>query len=152
VYEPPSLGGAQIDDMNPGIGADGLFWTIPIPDEAIEVHLGKGFASMEADVSIVDYGTFANALFGGGPGIPGPGTPADVSFTVEWSGVNERVKIRNTDSPLAGGGFAGEFIRNAARMEWEATVGDFEFVSDPLATSSSSFAEIGQERNGVFFR
>jgi hypothetical protein len=36
-------------------------------------------------------------------------------------------------------------------MEWTATVGDYTFVSDPLATSSSTFAEIGHERNGVFF-
>jgi hypothetical protein len=72
-----------------------------------------------------------------------------VSFTVIWSGVDERLNIRN-DDPVYGG-FAGTFIRNTAQMDWTATVGDFTFVSDPLATSSSSFAEIGQERNGVFF-
>lgn len=49
------------------------------------------------------------------------------------------------------GGFAGEFIRNAAQMQWSATAGDFVFESDALGTSSSSFAEIGRERNGVFF-
>src|SRR3989442_8515995 len=38
----------QIHDLNPGIKADGLFWTIAIPDEGIEVHLGEDFASMEA--------------------------------------------------------------------------------------------------------
>jgi len=30
-------------------------------------------------------------------------------------------------------------------------VGDLVFESDPLGTSSSSFAEIGHETNGVFF-
>ena len=138
----------QIHDLNPGIKADGLFWTIAIPDEGIEVYLGKGVASMEAThVPINDYGDFGNALFGGGPA-PIPGV---VSFTVEWSGVNERVKVQNTNPPASGGGFAGEFIRNAARMEWTATVGDLTFVSDPLETSSSLFAEIGHERNGRFF-
>jgi hypothetical protein len=29
-------------------------------------------------------------------------------------------------------------------------MGDYTFVSDPIATSSSSFAEIGHERNGSF--
>jgi hypothetical protein len=72
-----------------------------------------------------------------------------VSFKVTWSGVNERLNIRNTD-PIFGG-FAGNFVRNAAQMEWTATVGDLMFVSAPLATSSSSFAEIGHERNGSFF-
>jgi hypothetical protein len=45
------------------------------------------------------------------------------------------------------GGFAGEFVRNSA----SAAVGDYTFVSDPIVTSSSSFAEIGHERNGSFF-
>jgi hypothetical protein len=65
--------------------------------------------------------------------------------------VNERVKVQNNNPPASGGGFAGEFVRNTAQMKWTATVGDFHFVSDRLATSSSSFAEIGHERNGSFF-
>jgi hypothetical protein len=35
-------------------------------------------------------------------------------------------------------------------MEWTARVGDLKFDSDPLVTSSSGFAEIGKEANGVF--
>ena len=85
------------------------------------------------------------SLFGGGPA-PMRGS---VSFTVTWRGVDERLKIRNTDPVY--GGFAGEFIHNTAQMEWTATVGDFTFVSAPLGTSSSPFAEIGKEHNGVFF-
>ena len=49
------------------------------------------------------------------------------------------------------GGFAGEFVHNTAQVEWRANVGDLLLVSDLLATSSSSFAEIGHERNGSFF-
>ena len=86
-----------------------------------------------------------NAIFGGGP----PPVAGTVSFKVQWSGVNQRVNIRNTDPVF--GGFAGEFVRNSAQMEWSATVGNLVLVSDPLGTSSSSFAQIGQERNGVFF-
>lgn len=65
-----------------------------------------------------------------------------------WSGV-EWLNIKNTDPVY--GGFAGEFVRNSAQMEWSAAVGDYTFVFDPIATSSSSFAEIGHERNGSFF-
>lgn len=96
------------------------------------------------DLPVFEYGDFGNALFGAG-------TPATVSFTVEWRGVDQRVNIKNTDSPLDGGGFAGEFIRNVAKMEWTGTVGNVSYESDPLATSGSSFAEIGKERNGAFF-
>src|SRR5262249_26297526 len=59
--------------------------------------------------------------------------------------------VAATVRPHSGGGFAGEFIRNAAQREWTATVGDLTVVSDPLTTSSSAFAEIGHERNGSFF-
>jgi hypothetical protein len=135
----------QIHDLNPSPSPPfGLFWTIAIPGDGIDVNPGAGRAIMEAaDVPIHDYGTFENDITGG------PGVPGSVSFKVQWSGVNERLNIRNTDPTY--GGFAGEFVRNAAQMEWTATVGDLVFVSAPLATSSSSFAEIGHERNGSFF-
>lgn len=101
---------------------------------------------MEAsNVPILDYGDIGNALFGGGP----PAIPGTVSFKVVWTGVGQRVNIKNTDPVY--GGFAGEFIRNTAQMEFSATVGNLTLVSDPIATSSSSFAEIGHERNGSFF-
>ena len=106
---------------------------------------GKGSASLQAsNVAILDYGTTPNAIFGGGP----PPIPGMVSFKLNWSGVNEKLNIKNTDPVY--GGFAGEFVRNTAQMEWNAAVGDYTFVSDPIATSSSSFAEIGHERNGSF--
>jgi hypothetical protein len=35
-------------------------------------------------------------------------------------------------------------------MEWQAVAGDFAFESDPLETSQSTFAEIGQETNGSY--
>ena len=145
MYEPGP--GSQIHDLNPThFPPTGLFWTIEIPDDGIEVHLGSGEASLEvSNAPILDYGDIVNALFGGGP----PPVPGSVSFKVTWSGVDERVNVRNTDPVY--GGFAGQFVRNAAQMEWTATVGAFRFASAPLATSSSSFAEIGQERNGVFF-
>lgn len=151
VYE-PSVGGnqtpPQLHDLNPSTFPPvGLFWTIELPDDSVEVQLGKGSAMLQAsDVPVFDYGTLSNALFGP---VPSPLPTGSVSATVVWSGVQQRVNIRNTDPVF--GGFAGEFIRNRAQMEWTATVGDYTFVSDPLATSSSEFAEIGHERNGSFF-
>ncbi len=98
-----------------------------------------------SNVPIFDYGQIPNALFGGGPA-PVPG---HVSYKIAWSGVDSRVNIQNTDPVY--GGFAAEFVRGHAQMEWSATAGDYQFVSAPLATSSSLFAEVGQERNGIFF-
>jgi hypothetical protein len=145
VYEPDP--GSQLHDLNPtAFPPTGLFWTLAIPGDGIDVNPGKGSAVVQAsNVPILDYGDIANALFGGGP----PPVPGQVSYTIDWSGVNERLNIKNTDPVY--GGFGGEFVRNSAQMEWTATVGDYTFVSDPLSTSSSSFAELGQMRNGMFF-
>ena len=139
--------GSQIHDLNPSAFPPvGLFWTVEIPEGGVSVELGAGNASLQAtDVAILDYGNIGNALFGGGS----PPIAGTVSFKVVWSGVKQRVNIRNTDRIY--GGFAGEFVRNSAQMEWTATVGALTFVSDPLSTSFSLFAEIGKERNGSFF-
>jgi hypothetical protein len=137
----------QIHDMNPTqFPAVGLFWTIELPEYSVEVQLEKGKASLEAfHVPIFDYSNITNALFGGGP----KPVSGSVSFRVVWSGMQEQVDIHNTDPVF--GGFEGQFVRNKAQMEWTAVVGDYTFASDPLKTSSSSFAEIGSERNGSFF-
>ena len=73
------------------------------------------------------------------------GVSAVVSFKVEWSGV----QIGQHKNPA--NGFAGEYVRGQAQMEWTATAGDFRYVSAPLSTSSSEFAELGHERNGSYF-
>jgi hypothetical protein len=132
--------------MNPGIAPSGLFWTTRIPSRNVWANPAEGRAVLEAhDLHVLDFGNFGNAL-GGGPSVP-----AKVSFEVRWSGVDDRVNIRDRSN-----GFAGEFVRDtdnpqAAQMEWSAIVGDFAFVSAPLSTSSSAFAELGKERNGSFF-
>ena len=150
----PGQGGAQIHDLNPTTFPPvGLFWTIQISDDrqgddgnGVDVNLGTGGASLQvSNAPILDYGSIPNALFGGGPAV----VAGVVSFKVEWHGVQQRLNIRNTDPVF--GGYAGEFVRNAAQMQWTAKVGDLLFESDALGTSSSVFAEIGHERNGVFF-
>jgi hypothetical protein len=141
VYEPGS--GIQLNDFNPGIEPSGLFWTMAIPPESVEVGFEEGSASMRVNnVSVLDYGDFTNALFGGGP----KPKEARLSFVVRWSGRGKQVKIVNPAQ-----GFKGNYIRNQAQMKWAATVGDFTYVSDPIRTSSSVFAELGRERNGSFF-
>jgi len=97
-----------------------------------------------SNVPIFDWHSIPNALFVGASPVAG-----QTSFKIVWSGVNSRLNLKNTDPVY--GGFGGEFIRNSAQMEWTATAGDYQFASAPLATSSSLFAELGHERNGMFF-
>ena len=97
------------------------------------------------DVPILDYGDIINSLFGGGP----PPVAGTVSFKISWSGIKERVNVRNTDPVF--GGFAGKYIRNSAQIEWTAEVGDYSFTSGPMSSSTSTFAQIGHELNGQYF-
>jgi hypothetical protein len=55
----------------------------------------------------------------------------------------------HVDNPSVG--FAGEFVLCQATMTFSASRADgFSFVSDPSPTTSA-FAQLGHERNGVFF-
>jgi hypothetical protein len=129
---------SQVHDFNPGIESSGLFWTTRIDRGNVKVNLGDGSASLHVgDLDVEDYGNVVNAL------LDGPSVPAAVSFDVTWSGISERVKIRNGDID-----FGGEYIRNEAQLVWSASEAGFSFQSDPLA---SGFATLGHERNGVFF-
>lgn len=133
----------QITDINPGINPypNGLFWTLRLPSDSVQVNPGAGRATYKAeDIEIADYGNFDNS-FGGGPGLP-----AIVSFEVRWSGVHQRLNLKDESAR-----FGGEFVRGDAQMSWKARIGEIEYVSDPIDTSFSSFAELGTERNGVFF-
>jgi hypothetical protein len=96
-------------------------------------------------VPIYDYGTLQNALFMGSNPPPVPGW---VSFKVVWLGGTASVPVNSTDPTK--GIFSGTFAQCTAQMEWQAQAGDFSFESDPLEASSSTFAEIGQETNGVY--
>ena len=97
--------------MNPGITLTGLFWTMVVPEDSIEVNFGKGRAELRVErAEVQDYGNFLNSLFGG------PSDPATVSFEVHWAGRSPRQRVVNT-----AGEMEGQFIRNAATMEWSAT-------------------------------
>jgi hypothetical protein len=39
-----------------------------------------------------------------------------------------------------------------ATIAWSARQAGFTFQSDPAATSKTVYAELGHERNGVFYR
>jgi hypothetical protein len=130
-------------DLNPGINPypNGLFWTLQFPDSSVRVNPGAGTAVYQAtNAQVQDFGSIPQSLSGA------PGAPATVSFDVRWSGVNQRLNIKD-----AAAGFGGEFVRGRAQMSWSAVVGDYAYQSDPLETSSSDFASLGTERNGVFF-
>jgi len=56
------------------------------------------------------------------------------------------VKLHDTTNQ-----FAANFIEDTATVGWSSEQEGFKFVSAPASTSTTVFAEIGRERNGVFF-
>ena len=79
------------------------------------------------------------------------------SLEMEWSGI---IKRDSANEPV--NKMRGSFVENTARIAVTATTPmtmvtalsnghGFRFVSDPASTSVSNFAQIGQERNGIFY-
>lgn len=138
----------QIHDFNPGTidsgPAKGLFWTSHIATREVHVDLDEASAVMRVDqLNVEDYGTLRNAL------LDGPSDPATVSFVMHWGGVRARLHVRDLVEH-----FDSDRIEGTATATWSAVVPSkrFSFESDPAATSTSVFADIGAERNGLFFR
>src|SRR6266550_7562398 len=146
LYQGP-VGTNHIHDFNPGTIDSGpakcLFWTMHIPSHDVHVDLARPTATMRVtNADVEDYHTLKNAI------LDGPSDPASVSFAIRWHGVKARVEVQDFEL-----GFAGRFIEDSATVRWSASVPStgFSFRSDPAATSQTTFAEIGSERNGVFF-
>jgi hypothetical protein len=135
----------QLTSIDPGNVPGGLFWTVAIPRDSVQIDLGAGAASMEVtDLATKDFHTLVNDL------MHGPSVPATVSFDVQWSGLTEKVTVRDATNRFI------EMLRQsteagAATIEWSASEANLSFVSDPAATSVSLFAAVGRERNGAFF-
>ena len=131
-------------DFNPGISESGLFWTLALPSGSVQLNPGSGMASMNAsNVAISDFFSIPNSLL---HGAIMPPVPAIASFTVNWGGPKNRVKLRD---PVHG--FAAEFVENTASMVWSVSSAGLLYQSGSEDTSVNIFSEVGHERNGVFF-
>lgn len=131
----------QIHDFNPGITPSGLFWTIAIPENTIDVNFAAGKASFKVnDLDVEDYHDVVNALN------DGPSVEASVSWDITWRHVLSRTKIRDVENQ-----FAGEFVQSIAQTAWSGQTATAQFVSDPAATSHNEFSLLAHERNGFFF-
>jgi hypothetical protein len=121
-----------------------------ISPDNIVMHFGEGTATLQFNnVAVFDWITLDNSLTNGAL-IPGTPTNATMSATIQWSGVSRRFKVRDRTN-----GFAGEFIENRATFQVATQNADgssFSGTGDTtLPSFLGNFAEIGHERNGVFF-
>ena len=93
------------------------------------------------DIKIEDYHDFVNSL------LDGPSLEAVASFRAEWTASHDRHHFRDVPNT-----FDEEVVFNSARVWWRGETATSLFVTDPIeAPETSLFAEVGRERNGVFF-
>jgi hypothetical protein len=93
------------------------------------------------DIKIEDYHDFVNSL------LDGPSLEAVASFRAEWTASHDRHHFRDVTNT-----FDEEVVFNSARVWWRGETATSLFVTDPIeAPGTSLFAEVGHERNGVFF-
>jgi len=114
---------------------------MPLPDDnPLLLNFDAAEATLIADLDVLDGGSLPNSL------ALGATVPTNVTYELRWSGpISREVSVRDTDH-----GFRGLFKENAATLRWSASRAGFKFASDPASTSTSAFAELGQESNGIF--
>lgn len=93
-----------------------------------------------SDLDLEDYHDLVNAL------VDGPSIPAVASFHIEWTRSGDQHRFHD---PVHR--WDANVLFNSAHVEWSAETAAARYVSDPAAPQVSLFAEVGHERNGVFF-
>ena len=143
LYEPGS--GSQVHDINGGVLASGLFWTLPLPDDALCVSDDGRRAVVDVeDLQVIE----SYRLFGPNT------TPATLSFHMEWTATGPFV-ARGKDAtvpPTDPAAFLGRFAVARSTAEFDVSEFGFEFRSNPDVSTDRGFAEMGRERNGVFLQ
>ena len=141
LYEPSS--GSHVHDLNGGILQSGLFWTLPVDDDALHISDDGREAVLELEnLQVTD--TFQL--------LSGIGTPASISLHAEWRATGPPVKRGQgrAVAPTDPGAFLGRFAAAESRAAFRVAEFGFSFRSDPGVSTARTFAEIGHERNGVF--
>ena len=143
LFEPGS--GSQVHDDNGGILASGLFWTLPVDNNALRVsHDGRRAVLDVKDIDVIDSFTFGSGI----------GTPATLNFHIEWRATGPFVD-RGKDNTVPAtdpAAFLGRIAVARSTAHFEASEFGFTFGSDPGVSTDRGYALMGRERNGVFLQ
>jgi hypothetical protein len=135
--------GAQVHDNNGGILASGLFWTLPVDDDALRIsHDGRRLVLDAEDIGVIDSFQFFGAN----------STPATLSMHVEWRATGpfmDRGK-GNGVPPTDPAAFSARFAVARSTAAFTGSEFGFSFRSNPGVSTDRGFAEMGRARNGVF--
>lgn len=119
-----------------------MFWTNFISDSSVHLKHDdfEAGASLDVDrLALFDYFSVNNAL------ADGNSIDATVSYSVRWAG--DGTPLRIDDGTM----FHFDGRQTTANIAWSAREAGFRFHSSPAHTTSTNFALIGRERNGVFY-
>lgn len=135
--------GTQVHDNNGGILPSGLFWTVPLPNDAFRMSEDGRTAHLHAEnVRVIDQFAF-----------PGPiSIPATVSLNARWQATGPRVTRGKgaTVAPTDPAAFLADLAFAQSTATFSGKEFGFRFKSNPGASSARGFAEMGSERNGAF--
>jgi hypothetical protein len=138
-----------VHDFNPGIGSNGLFWIVQVPDDAVTVTDDTLTISL-TNVAVVDQFSFPG---GAGNNLGIAGVPATVSFNITYQKSGEPRHVRPTSAdPLSPFDWAGEMWMATNSGTFSLAYNDGSFSAQGSFSSSGNFGEMGTERNGSFVR
>jgi hypothetical protein len=132
-----------VHDLNGGIPPSGLFWTVPLDNGALRVSADRRRAVLRvSDLPVLESFQFGNPN----------AVPALTSFSVEWRATGRPVARGSGRGvpPTDPAAFLGSFATASSRASFTAREFGFRFRTNGAATTDRTFAELGQERNGVF--
>jgi hypothetical protein len=136
----------QVHDFNPGIGSNGLFWIVQVPDDAVEVTDDTVTISLK-NVALVDQHQFTF-------GVGASGDPATVSFDITYRktpGTLRSVRPTSAD-PLSPFAWAGKMWMATNSGTFSVNYKDGSFSAQGSFSSAGNFGELGTEKNGSFVR
>ncbi len=136
-----------LHDFNPGIGSNGLFWVLQIPDDAVTITENTLTISLK-NASVVDQFSFPG---GAGNNLGNAGVPATLSFDITYtkSGAPRHVEPTSSD-PLSPFNWEGKMWTATNSGTFSLAYQDGSFKAEGNFDSAGNFGEMGFERNGSF--
>jgi hypothetical protein len=136
-----------LHDFNPGIGSNGTFWLLQVPDDAVKITGNTVTISLK-NASVVDQFSFPG---GAGNNLGTAGVPATLSLDITYtkSGASRHVEAASSD-PLSPFNWEGKMWDATNSGTFSLSYNDGTFSAQGSFDSAGNFGEMGFERNGSF--
>jgi hypothetical protein len=137
-----------VHDFNGGIGPNGAFWIVQVPDDAVKTTEDTLTISL-TNVAVVDQIAFPGDIFLGSSGAP---TKLSLTMTFQKTGKPPRTVRPTSADPLSPFTWAGEMSDATYSGTFSVAYDDGKFSAKGSFGATQVFAEMGTERNGSFVR